>query len=804
MRILLVSAALLLGTTVQADNQLAADTAHVVNIEETIVVTAPKENAPLRQMPGSVSFFSSRELNETQSTSLKELSAYVPNFFMPDYGSALTSAVYIRGIGSRINTPAVGLYVDNVAYADKSAYDISFLDVERIDVLRGPQATLYGRNTMGGLIRVFTRNPFRHPGTDVRMGFSSRDMGHTFSASHHQRVSRTTAFSLGGFYRSKRGMFKNTWRNEYADQKEAGGGRGRLIWMPSERWRLDFSTDYSYTDEGGYAYRYLGATDPAEEIHAEHIGTIFANQPSYYRRSLFNSSLNASYTGQQFELSSITAFQNLHDNMTLDQDFTCDDLFRLTQKQRGNTWSEELTAKSKGYDRHWDWVSGLYAMQQRMHTQSPVSLTETFMQSALSEANTYMGQMRMGIDMTMRQSPFVADGRFETPVTDMALFHQSTFHHLLGVEGLDISAGLRVEHERTKLEYDYGGTLDYDLTIRTMGPTELNGLSDRSYFQGKLKHHTTQLLPKATLSYRLDGENNLYASWSKGYRSGGFNVQMFGDLVQAELRSQMMGHVRPVIETTLNHPSMAQMPEHVKVMILNRLSYPTGNVAGTYYKPEYSYNYEIGGHFSLWQRKVQADMAAFYMDIHDQQISKFVTSDLGRAMINAGRGRSVGAEITLNGSALNNRLIWNAAYGYTHSTFRRYETGEKNTDGTAVDYKGNRVPFVPSHQFATGISWRQPLPVGAFAKGLLFGISCTGAGHIYWNEENTLKQPFYALLNAHAGIDFGPAQVEIWGKNLTDTHYDTFAFTSQASTRELKFAQQGRPLQFGVDLKIHF
>lgn len=804
MRKQLLGAALLLGGTLQADNLLPADTARVVSIEEAIVVTAPKENTPLRQMPGSVSFFSSRELNETHSTSLKELSAYVPNFFMPDYGSSLTSAVYIRGIGSRINTPAVGLYVDNVAYADKSAYDISFLDVERIDVLRGPQATLYGRNTMGGLIRVFTRNPFRRPGTEVRMGFSSRDLGHTFSASHHQRINRTTAFSLGGFYQGRRGMYKNTTRNEYADPKEAGGGRGRLIWLPSERWRLDFSTDYSYTDEGGYAYRYLGAVDPTEETRPEHIGSIFANQPSFYRRSLFNSSLNIGYTGRQFELSSITAFQNLHDNMTLDQDFTSDDLFRLTQKQRGNTWSEELTAKSKGPDRRWDWVSGLYAMHQRMHTQSPVSLTETFMKSALNEANRHMEPMRMGIDLTLRQSPFVADGRFETPVTDLALFHQSTFRNLLGVEGLDLSAGLRVEHERTKLEYAYGGTLDYDLSIRTMGTTPLNDLSDRSHLLGDLTRHTTQLLPKAALHYRMDGENNIYASWSKGYRSGGFNVQMFGDLVQADLRSQMMGHVRPVIETALNHPALSQMPEAVKQMILGRLTYPQGDVAGTYYKPEYSYNYEIGGHFSLWQRKVQIDLAAFYMDVHDQQISKFVASDLGRAMINAGRGRSTGAEITLNGSLLDNRLAWNAAYGYTHSTFRRYETGERNADGTAVDYKGNRVPFVPSHQFATGLSWRQPLAKGAFAKGLLFGVSCTGAGQIYWNEENTLKQPFYALLNAHVGIDFGPAQVEVWGKNLTDTRYDTFAFTSQASTRELKFAQQGRPLQFGVDLKIHF
>ena len=134
-------------------------------------------------------------MDDRHTVSLKELSAFVPNFYMPDYGSSLTSAAYIRGIGSRINTPAVGLYVDNVGYADKSAYDIELLDVERVDVLRGPQATLYGRNAMGGLLRVFTRNPFHYQGTDIRMGTSVKDKGYGVSASHYQKTSHRMAYA---------------------------------------------------------------------------------------------------------------------------------------------------------------------------------------------------------------------------------------------------------------------------------------------------------------------------------------------------------------------------------------------------------------------------------------------------------------------------------------------------------------------------------------------------------------------------------------------------------------------------------
>ena len=83
-------------------------------------------------------------------------------------------------------------------------------------------------------------------------------------------------------------------------------------------------------------------------------------------------------------------------------------------------------------------------------------------------------------------------------------------------------------------------------------------------------------------------------------------------------------------------------------------------------------------------------------------------------------------------------------------------------------------------------------------------MNTTGAGKIYWSEDNAFHQPFYALLNAHAGLDFGSVRIDIWGKNLTDTDYDAFFFTSAATTRNLKFGQQGNPLQFGVDVSLHF
>ena len=170
----------------------------VADIEEIVVVATPKENARLRQQTLSSSSFSNAEIRARGVTSIKSFSTLVPNLYIPTYGSKLTTSTYIRGIGSRINTPAVGLYVDNIPYLNKNAFDFNYSEIDRVDVLRGPQGTLYGRNTMGGLIRVYTKSPFDYQGTDLQLSAATRN-AYKASVTHYHRISDQFAFS-GGFY----------------------------------------------------------------------------------------------------------------------------------------------------------------------------------------------------------------------------------------------------------------------------------------------------------------------------------------------------------------------------------------------------------------------------------------------------------------------------------------------------------------------------------------------------------------------------------------------------------------------------
>ena len=144
-------------------NELPAvseDTIREYSIESLWVVGDTKESRTLKDQPLSSSIITNVRMVREGIISMKSLTGVVPNLYIPNYGTKLTSSIYVRGVGSRINNSAVGMYVDGIPYWDKSAFDFDYADIERVEVLRGPQGTLYGRNTMGGLINVSTKSPF--------------------------------------------------------------------------------------------------------------------------------------------------------------------------------------------------------------------------------------------------------------------------------------------------------------------------------------------------------------------------------------------------------------------------------------------------------------------------------------------------------------------------------------------------------------------------------------------------------------------------------------------------------------------
>ena len=764
------------------------DTLYMSELE----VVAPKETTPYSGQPLSVSTINVNTIRNQQIRSLKDVSNLVPNFFMPDYGSRLTSAIYIRGIGSRINTPAVGLYVDDVPYNDKSAFDFNLCDIVRMDVLRGPQGTLYGRNTMGGLIKVYTRSPLNYEGTNLTIGYGSGDHHRRASLTHYHRPSNEFAFSAGGYYEGSEGFFQNTYTKKKVDAMESGGGRMRAIWLPTKLWKLDANVNYDYSKQGGYPYFYEGELDESKEENKMYIGSIAHNRESTYRRSMLNASLNAQYEAPKFTINSVTGYQHLSDRMFLDQDFLPADIYTLTQKQRLHTLNEEITLKSARANR-WQWVSGANFMYQGLRTNGPVD----FMKEGVDWLGETINQnMSMG-PMSIRFNDEVLrmGGTFETPVFNAALFHQSTVKL---VERLLLTMGLRLDYEHNSMDYNAPANVNFSMVSR-MNPNALISYNAYPSFNGRLKNDFWLLQPKVALKYDFNSNNSIYATVSRGTRSGGYNVQMFSDLLQTELRRSMMQGIadRPEdmkkLMSEMGMPPMMldQMVGQILGIIQQYTPESPDVKAATVYKPEYSWNYEVGTRLSTSDYRFQADAALFLIDTRDQQIARFSEKGLGRMMVNAGRSRSHGAELTLRAQP-NPNLSFMANYGYCHSEFRKYHDGQ-------TDYTGNYVPFAPRHTVNADASYTFFFD-NPYLHNLQIGATYSGAGKIYWTESNSASQNYYNLLSARVSLTTEWAQIEFWGKNLTKTRYNTFYFESMGRG----FSQHGKPLHVGVDLRFKF
>lgn len=784
-----------------------------IQMDEVEVISTVKENTVMRQLPSAVNMVSRRQLEANNVNSIKGVATMVPNFFMPDYGSRLTSAIYIRGIGSRINTPAVGMYVDNVPYVDKSAFDFNFFDIERVDVLRGPQGTLYGRNAMGGIIRVYTKNPFSYEGTDVNLGYASGDNHRRTSITHYHRWSDKFAFSAGGYYEGGDGFFRNDFTGKKSDKMQAGGGRIRGIYKHSNKMNFDFNVSYDYSDEGAYPYYYTGSlTDPT--YMTESIDKITNNRESKYRRGMLNAGVNVEYKAPRFVMNAITGYQYLNDRMFMDQDFLSTDIYTLEQKQRINTISEEITFKDRNNDGRWHWVSGINAMYQTLHTEAPVTFYSDGLRWLEGNINSNMPDIQnnekmsvmKGMGFTSMGVNFRGDelrmsGEYDTPTLSLALFHQSTFDI---TDHLSLTAGLRVGYDMMKADFYSPANVDYGFSMpNTMFGymnLDIQNLTSSILYDGTLKNNHSVVLPKFAVKYDLGKHGNIYASASMGQRAGGYNLQMFSDLLQGKLRVNMMDGIKEGVVNYLTdlRKEKPNMPDFVPGFVKDKMDenmpqFQTPAAEQIMYKPEYSWNYELGTHLNLAERKLQLDAAMFLIDVRDQQIARFAPSGLGRMMVNAGKSRSYGAELTALWRP-NAHWAFMTNYGFTHAKFTEYNAGD------GADYTGNYVPFVPKHTLHVDASHTWLISETRWLRTISLGANCRMAGPIYWTEANDARQDTYYTLGARLAFETEHATIQLWGKNLTDQKYNTFYFISVNRGYE----QHCKPIQFGVDIKVKF
>ena len=438
---------------------------------DEIVVTDFKQNK--RNLTSTaVSTINVQQLHNQQIVNLKELTAVMPNFYMPDYGSYANTPVYIRGIGTKSKGSAVGFYVDGVPHFESSAFNIDLSDIAAVNVFRGPQGTLYGRNTIAGIINVYTHNPLDYQRTRIKVAYG-RYNDFIAQASNYVKISEKFGISTAASYHHNDGMFTNHFLNEKADKLNEGEGRIGFYWRPTTNWLLHLNSTLTYSEQNGYPYA-------PYDIVKDELLPISYNRNSTYRRLISSTGLNAQYENNHISFNSQTSYQFIKSHQGLDQDFTPQDVYFVDNSYHQNMLSQELTLKSNDKGRY-QWIIGLFGM--------------------LLHSNQFAETSYFTRD-------FSTPTTYKNPTAGYAIYHQSSYNIW---RGMSATVGLRFDYEHAKTTYNQDKT-----TLSTGVTTHAKDFVSSANFR--------QFTPKFTLQYLTNKDNLYYISITRGYKPGGFNT----------------------------------------------------------------------------------------------------------------------------------------------------------------------------------------------------------------------------------------------------------------------------------------
>ena len=668
----------------------------------------------------------------------KDISLVAPNFYMPDYGSRMTSSIYVRGLGARIDQPVVGLTIDNIPYLNKDSYDFDVCDIAEIEVLRGAQSVLNGRNTMGGQINVRTLSPLSASGWRAMAEYGTANTVKA-SASYYGKFNEALGMSLAAQFKHTDGYYRNEYDNSLTGRENSGSLRWKTAWQPHRRLSISNTAVASFGRQAGYPYQLLST------------GNIDYNDTCAYRRTSIADALTVAWAGKRVIVTSVTSLQYLNDCMNLDQDFTSLDYFTLEQSRREWAFTEDLfTRGSRGI---YSWLGGVYAFYKSTDMQAPVTFKDTGIERLIE---AHRNAINPDYPIRWDERRFVLGSDFDLRSGGFALYHESA----VSIDDWRLEAGLRLDIEKTSLSYHSFTNTGFTTLHRVPdGSTEVYSHTPVDIDDhGDISHTYIELLPKFTISHSGDFEP--YFSFSKGYKAGGYNTQLFSDVLQQRVMS---------------------------IMGLSEL-YSFDEVVS--YKPEWSLNYELGAHWRLPAARLKLDAALFYIDCRNQQLTVFPPgTTTGRMMTNAGRTRSMGAELSASWHA-NDDLTVRASYGYTDATFRRYNDGRN-------DYRGKRVPYAPANTLFAEVNWRiSPLTFSGITPSVT--ATARGLGKIYWNEANTVSQPFYCLPSLSIAFDADKWSLRLSADNITATRYNTFYFVSMGNA----FTQRGLPRLLSATFRV--
>ena len=668
-----------------------------------VTVTALKESVALENVASAVSEVSYPTLKSNGIYRPNSLSSIVPGLHIPDYGASMTSTIYLRGLGSRMENPVMGLYIDGIPVIDKNTYDFDWQGISRATMLRGPQGTLYGRNSMSGVLSLSTLSPTDDTRPVIGLEYGSANtvrVGTSFIIGNN---------ALSATYRHTDGYFINTFKNSLCDPYDGLAFRWKWERYSSERLIMSNLLMVNISQEGGFAYG---------QFKNDTLHPVSYNDEGSYRRLSVIDGYRIRYHGDAVVTDFATSVQLLTDHMHMDQDYTERSVFTLQQRQRSGAGTLELTLRRADTNVTWKPQTGFFSLYKLNSLYAPVTFKRDGIETLiLNNANSHIPDDIGYLTITDQTMPVNSD--FLIGTWNTALFHESVFDMGRWL----ITAGIRLDYEGGIMDYDCMAKLHYRFI-----PTMTQDKELEVPYSGSVSHNHFEVIPKLSILYKATDEVTVFTTASKGYRAGGFNTQIFSDILQNLTMNAMMKDLGVYLDR-----------QFVSVSAHN-----------TEYDPENAWNLELGTR--LHKGSFSASVSAYYMDVRNLQLTVFPPGmSTGRMMTNAGRNRSIGAETELgwNPQRFRSHIAWSCCYG-------------------------NLPPYVPKHTLSVsaGYSFR----LGSQTLDIDAGIN--GAGPFNWDETGTRQEPFRLKAGCRIALAFQNWEIYVRGDNLTDTQGRNFYFKS--------------------------
>ena len=675
---------------------------------DEVVVTAQKKEEALQNIPISITAISAKQVEQYRLWDSKELTGIVPNLYSNNSGDK-RNVTSVRGIVTTSYDPAVTTYVDGVNQFSLDTYIASLSDIERIEVLRGPQGTLYGRNAMGGVINIITKQP-----TNTTNGFAELDNGNyglwRFSGGIRTALVKSRLFfGASGMFTKRNGFYTNNFNNTSFDKQQSFTGNYYLKFIPSAKWAMTVNVKHQNNRNNGPFPLVNGVEDALQnpfQLNQDAVGKMIDNT--------LNTSLSIDYKGTSCNFTALTAWQTNYRyyNAPLDGDFSPADAVTVINDYGGDwnkvkVFTQEVKFTSPGNTASpFKWTAGSYFF----HQYNP------------SKQATHFGKDAGLIGVP--DSNFSLVNSTKAKNTGIALYGQVSY---AVDKKLSLIGGLRYDYENKSLsvlgEYSKDGETPFVIRPDTSATQHFSALS-----------------PKIGLNFAATTRSNLFATYSRGYRTGGL-TQLSSDPSQPPL-------------------------------------YP--------YKPEYSNNIEAGIKNSFFQSRLQLNVTLFYTRVTDAQVPTLILPDAITVTKNTGKLNSKGAEFELSATPTKGLQV-DYNFGYTDATYHSLKISQ---NGSVVDLNGRKQIFTPGVTSMTAVQYSFYISsthdIKMVARGEWFYL-----GKEYFDLANTILQNPYSLLNVRIGVSSKHIDVFFWGRNINNKKYIAYAYDFGA-------VHLGDPKTFGI------